>query len=124
MLKPLVLVVEDDFLIGDQIRCALEDAGYDVVGPAASAEEAWSVLDGRMPAVAVMDIRIKGPVNGLELAQQLRGQGLGALVFLSGSGERSTREHADQLGGVFHMKPFDERRLLASVRNAAKLNGR
>lgn len=115
---PLILIVEDDFLIGNQVRCAFEDAGHEVVGPAVSAEEAWTLLDGRTPDAAILDVRIKGPVNGLELAEQLIASGLEALVFLSGSGERSTREHADRLGAAFHMKPFDERLLLASVQQA------
>lgn len=115
-MSSLVLVVEDDFLIGEQIRFALQDGGFDVIGPAESAEEAQTLLAGRTPAVAVLDIRIKGDLDGIELARRLKSERSIGVVFLTGSGEPETRRRALEVGDAFLMKPFHEEALLAEIR--------
>ena len=66
-----ILVVEDDFLIAMQTETALSDAGFEVVGTAATAEEAISLAREKHPALAVMDIRLAGERDGIDAARQL-----------------------------------------------------
>ena len=113
---PLILLVEDDFLIAEQIRYALEDAGFEVVGPAESADQAMALLQGRWPEVAVLDIRIKGEADGVELAGRLKATAPLGVVFLTGSGEPETRRRAMAVGDAFLMKPFTEDSLIGHIR--------
>src|SRR5262249_42871937 len=53
-----ILVVEDDFLVAMEIEAALVDAGFDIVGVVASAEEAVDLAASERPALVVMDIRL------------------------------------------------------------------
>ena len=69
--EPRVLIVEDDFLIADDARAALIGAGFDVVGIAASAEEATRVVAAQWPALVIMDIRLNGRRDGIDLALEL-----------------------------------------------------
>jgi CheY-like chemotaxis protein len=66
-----VLIVEDDFLVATQLEQRLQDAGYDVVGVAISAHEALEIAERQSPAVAIMDIRLAGPRDGIDAAIEL-----------------------------------------------------
>src|ERR1700752_2003506 len=60
-----VLVVEDDFLIAMQTEVALTAAGFEVVGPATTAEEAVALAQEAKPTLAVMDIRLASTRDGI-----------------------------------------------------------
>ena len=69
-----ILVVEDEWLLAEQIQAALEEAGAVVLGPAYSVEAALALLgDGQLPDMALLDVNLRGklvtPV-ALALAEQ------------------------------------------------------
>jgi DNA-binding NarL/FixJ family response regulator len=66
-----ILVVEDDFLIALQTEAALTEAGFSVVGIAATAEEAIALAREQRPFLAVMDIRLAGERDGIDAAGEL-----------------------------------------------------
>src|SRR4051794_29038242 len=66
-----VLIVEDDFLVATQLEQRLQDVGYNVVGVAISASEALAIAERQSPAVAIMDIRLAGPKDGIDAAMEL-----------------------------------------------------
>ncbi|HSK40649.1 MAG TPA: response regulator [Arenibaculum sp.] len=114
-----VLVVEDDLLIADDIMATLETAGYDVIGPARSACEALDIAAAHPPDIAVLDIRIDGPVDGIDLAWALKAAGITAIIFVSGSGEPSTLNRAREVHPVaFLHKPLAPGQLVASMHKA------
>src|SRR5262245_27672204 len=63
-----VLVVEDDFLIAMQTEVALTSAGFEVVGPATTAEEAVALASEAQPTLVVMDIRLASTRDGIDAA--------------------------------------------------------
>jgi CheY-like chemotaxis protein len=67
--RPVVLVVEDDFLIRMHAAEMIEEAGFEVV-EASNADEAVAILEGR-PNIAVVftDIQMPGSMDGLKLAR-------------------------------------------------------
>ena len=54
-----ILIVEDDYLVASEMEAALAQAGFEIAGPAASAEEALQLAAGQHPALVVMDIRAR-----------------------------------------------------------------
>jgi DNA-binding response OmpR family regulator len=75
-----VLLTEDEALISLDLCEILEDAGYRVIGPAMTATEALSLLEGESPRVAMIDFLLRdGPCT--ELAQQLHQRGVPFLVY-------------------------------------------
>jgi CheY-like chemotaxis protein len=113
-----VLVVDDEFLIADYIAMLLEEAGHIVVGPAGSASEALAMLqrDGAADA-AVLDIRLPGGMDGIELAAEIhRRHGPMPIVFASGSGDPTTRQRAEAVTLVaFLQKPIEPVMLLRAL---------
>ena len=106
--KPVkILIVEDEPLIASYIEEVLGESGFEVAGIAASGPEALSLAAEAAPALALVDIRLTGPIDGIELACMLRQKYGLPSIFLSGlvDGETARRaETAQPLG--FLPKPF------------------
>jgi DNA-binding NarL/FixJ family response regulator len=111
-----VLVVEDDFLIATDAQSALTEAGFTVVAIAASAEEALQIVAVRKPALVIMDIRLMGRRDGIDLALELfRTQGLRSIFATAhiDSEMRRRAEAAQPLGWL--PKPYSSASLVALV---------
>lgn len=81
--KAKVLVVEDEFLIRWDLVAALEDAGFSTV-EAGSAAEAVSVLErDRDVRVVFTDIQMPGSMDGLALANYVRGRWPPTIIVIS-----------------------------------------
>ena len=89
-----VLVVEDERIVALDLRGALEDLGYAVVGTAATSDEALRVADERRPDLVLMDIRISGARDGIQTASMLRARYHLPVVYLTANGDADTLERA------------------------------
>src|SRR5580700_2917182 len=70
--RPVVLVVEDEFLIRMNAAEMIEEAGFEVV-EASNADEAVAILEARLDiAVVFTDIQMPGSMDGLKLAKAVR----------------------------------------------------
>lgn len=118
---PCILLVEDDFLVGMEMETGLEQAGYEVAGIAATAEEAVALAGQRRPALAVMDIRLAGDRDGVDAALEIfRTLGIRS-IFASAHGDAQVRARAaaaQPLGWV--AKPYRVETLLKAVEKALR----
>ena len=89
-----LLIVEDDVLVASSLDELLNASGFDVVGIAGSAATAASLADERHPQLALIDIRLVGPIDGIELACHFREQFRIPTIFLSGFADQETKERA------------------------------
>lgn len=77
---PLVLVAEDEAVIGMTLLPDLEEAGYRVAGPFARCDEAMAWMETSSPDLAILDVILRdGPCTAL--AHELRRRGVPYLVF-------------------------------------------
>jgi two-component system, response regulator PdtaR len=117
--RPKILVVEDESLLAAELEYHLQQAGFTVVGIASSAEEALEFATSEKPDLAVMDIRLAGPRDGIEAAIHLRSQLGIPSIFATGHADEATRkrgEVAQPLGWLD--KPFSGSALVALVKKA------
>lgn len=114
----LVLIVEDDPLIGMDLRDELLASGYHVAGPASDEREALSLAEDLHPEVAVVDIDLHGRQEGLDLARTLRARGV-ATVFVSGE-RAAALANADAAFGYLP-KPYTHRDIIAAIEVVAEL---
>jgi DNA-binding NarL/FixJ family response regulator len=108
--QPMVLIVEDDFLIAVELENRLLDAGYQVVGIASTASEAVSLADETKPDLAVMDIRLIGHRDGVDAAIDLFNQFNIRSIFASAHADAETRKRAlpaNPIGWVQKPYPAD-----------------
>jgi DNA-binding NarL/FixJ family response regulator len=114
-----ILIVEDDFLVVTQIESALAEAGFEIAGTAASAEEALELATAERPALCVMDIRLAGGRDGIDAALELfKTHGIRCIFATAhyDHGVRSRASEAEPLGWL--QKPYTMASLVAMVRNA------
>jgi DNA-binding NarL/FixJ family response regulator len=114
-----ILVVEDDFLIAMQTETALIDAGFDVVGTAANAEQAISLAREGRPSLVVMDIRLAGARDGIDAAGQLFRELNIRCIFATAHDDAKTRERAKPFAPLGWLpKPYTARSLVTLVTEA------
>lgn len=107
--KPAVLVVEDERVVAWDLREMVNGFGLDCYAIAASAEEAMRAAEAKRPDVVLMDIRLKGPVDGIEAARMLQekyGPQL-RVVFISAHSQSAMGPRAESVpGAVWLRKPI------------------
>lgn len=90
-----VLVCEDNRLIAEGWSSMLREAGYVVAAPTASAEAALEEAQQQLPDVALIDIGLNGPVDGVSVAAELAPLGV-LVIFITADYQRAAaaREYA------------------------------
>lgn len=114
-----ILVVEDEALIALDLKFQLQDMGHRVIGMAASAEQAYAFVERERPDLILMDIHIKGAVDGIEVAMQLNRFDGVPVIFVTANSDAATMArtgHAMPISHVF--KPFKHEELRAAVDDA------
>ena len=89
-----VLLVEDESIVARDLQQCLRDLGYDAFGVAASAEEAMAQASERRPDIALVDIRIKGRLDGVKAAQLLQERFGVPIVYMTGHADDATLQRA------------------------------
>lgn len=111
-----VLLVEDEAIVALSTRDALEELGCQVVGWATSAAEAERLATSTPPDVVLMDIRLKGPLDGFEAAIRLRERHMAPIIFVTGLADDKILERISQVSpaAVLH-KPFTRENLRGAL---------
>jgi two-component system, response regulator PdtaR len=114
-----ILIVEDDYLIAMQMEAALADAGFDITGVARSADEALELAAARRPALVVMDVRLGGRRDGIDVALELFGSHGIRCVFATAHYDAKVRARAQPAAPLAWIpKPFTMPALVGAVQRA------
>ena len=111
-----ILIVEDERITAEDLRDILTDLGYTVTASVASGADAIACAQETAPDLALMDIRIKGDMDGTETARMLRERFNIPVIYLTAHADSSTvnrAKEAEPLGYI--TKPFQEAELHASI---------
>jgi len=92
--KQNIVIVEDEGLIAADLRGRLERAGYTVPGIAGTGNEALDVIRQNSPDLVLMDIRLRGKMDGIHVAERVRRDFDIPVVFLTAYEDRNTLERA------------------------------
>ena len=117
--KARVLIVEDEALVAEDLKMAVTDLGYEVVGRADNAEEAVKKAVTLKPDVILMDIVLKGEKTGIDASHEIKAQINLPIIFLTAYTDIGLIDKAKSTEPYAYLvKPFQERQLLASVEMA------
>jgi signal transduction histidine kinase len=116
-----ILVVEDERVVARDIEKRLKKLGYIVSASVSSGEEAIKKVAELQPDLVLMDIRLKGEMDGIEAAEQIRGDFATPIIYLTAYADEVTLQRAkvtEPFGYI--VKPFDERDLHVAVEVALR----
>ena len=109
MSKINVLVIEDESIVSKDLQHSLTKLGYNVVGAASNGEKAIELAGLKNPNIILMDIMLKGDMNGIEAAEKIKELYSVPIVFLTAYSDESTLSKAkitEPYGYI--LKPFKE----------------
>lgn len=114
-----ILVVEDEAIIAFNLQRVLTGFGYQVVGSVESGPEAYRAVEKLHPDLVLMDIQLRGPMDGIEASRQIRKRSDIPVVFLTAYVEDSRLAQACETAPYgFLVKPVQERELRATIEMA------
>ncbi|RFM31247.1 sigma-54-dependent transcriptional regulator [Chitinophaga silvisoli] len=110
-----ILIVEDEFIVANDLRLMLEKAGYTVVGIASGVVQARKLIESKQPDWILIDIILKGALTGIDLARELLTQHI-PFLFISANTNQEILEAAKTTNPYgFLVKPFREKDLLVML---------
>tara|TARA_R110002126_G_scaffold42758_3_gene123063 strand:- start:11613 stop:11978 length:366 start_codon:yes stop_codon:yes gene_type:complete len=102
-----VLIVEDDMIISLVVENMVKELGHTVVGKAVSGEEAVKLAREQKPDILLMDIRLKGEMDGIDTVAKIEESINPKVIYLTGNSDRLNFERAQNTNFVdLIVKPF------------------
>jgi len=114
-----ILVVEDERIVAKDMQTMLQRLGYDVPATAASGQEAIIKAAEIQPDLVLMDIVIKGTMDGIEAANQMRSHLDIPVIYVTAYADEALLQRAkitEPFGYI--IKPFTERELYTNIEMA------
>lgn len=104
-----ILVVEDEMIIAAKISMQLTNLGYEVTGILPRGEEAVLHVEENKPDIVLLDINLKGNIDGIETALQMQKQADIPIIFLTANSDEATFNRAKESRPyAFISKPFKQ----------------
>lgn len=111
-----ILIVEDEMIIGAKVSMFLTELGYEVTGILPRAEEVIGQLDESRPDIVLLDIQLRGDMDGITLAQILQKDYHIPVIYLTANSDDATFQRAKETNPyAFLSKPFKKTDLQRAV---------
>jgi CheY-like chemotaxis protein len=119
MTQKKILIVEDDDVLAKIISWRLANLGYPVCGRAASGAEAMELVVKERPDLVLMDINIRGDIDGVETTTMIKKAFKVPVVYLTSHSDGPTVERAKATRpDGFVLKPFGDNELRIAIEMA------
>ena len=119
MAETRIMIVEDEWMIAEEIRMVLQSMQYDVTSMSSSGEEAIQNAEKDRPDLVLMDIMLKGEMDGIEAAGQIRSSYNIPIIYLTAYTNETVLERAkitEPFGYI--VKPFAKQDLKVAIEMA------
>lgn len=114
-----ILIVEDELLIAKNLSHKLENLGYQIVGIVSSGADAIQRAGEMEPDLILMDIVIKGDIDGIETAVIINQKFDIPIIYTTAYADDETLQRAENTGSYgYLLKPFKQRELHATIKIA------
>jgi PAS domain S-box-containing protein len=114
-----ILIVEDERIISIDIANTLKRMGYGVAGEASRGEDALKIAAEKMPDLILMDILLKGEMDGIECASIINEKYKIPVIFITAHQDNATIEKTKLTNPYgFISKPLDDKDLNICIKNA------
>jgi CheY-like chemotaxis protein len=115
-MKEKILVVENEIIIASDIKKCLENAGYTVPAIASYGEKAIEQAAKFRPDLVLMDVMLRGDMNGIEAAAVIRDRFNIPVVYLTAYSDQNNLQKAKTTQPFgYLLKPFEETQLITTI---------
>ena len=119
MSQAKILIAEDTRIVALDIQSRLRDWGYAVPAVVSSAEDAIREAAETRPDLVLMDIKLKGEMDGIEAAAHIKAQFGIPVIYLTAYLDKDTLQRASDTEPLGYVtKPFEERELCTTIEMA------
>ncbi|MBF0444422.1 MAG: PAS domain S-box protein [Magnetococcales bacterium] len=114
-----IMLVEDEEITLFDLETSLKDMGYEVIGIAKSGLDAISMAKEKIPDLIIIDIILKGDMDGIEAATEINSNLEIPVIYLTAHGDYETLERAKKTGPFgYIIKPFKNEELNGTIQMA------
>lgn len=111
-----IMIVEDEFIIAEDIKGVLIRLGYSVVGIAFTGTTALKKIEESLPDLVLMDIMLKGDMDGIEVASLIKEKFNIPVIYLTAYTDDTTLQRAKTTEAFgYILKPFEDRELYTNI---------
>lgn len=111
-----IMLVEDEGIVAQDLKETLVQMGYRVVGIASEGVQAVRLAEELQPQLIVMDVGLRGEVDGIQAAQMIQARAHIPVIFLTGHRDTETLQRAVSTGPLgYIVKPFQEVELRCAI---------
>lgn len=115
------LIIEDEAMIALALAMSVRQAGLDLIGIADNAETALALAEARSPHVALVDVKLNGPIDGMTVGRELARRFHTAIIFTTVYQDRVLKEGRDVAFGLL-TKPFASDQVVQELARASQLH--
>jgi len=117
--KARILIAEDEAIVAKDLQYTLTDMGYKVLGMAQSGKGILEMANKLRPDIVLMDIVLKGKMDGIEAAKEIHDRFDIPVVFLTGYADEEKMERAKESEPyAYLLKPFNKKELQIAIEMA------
>ncbi|MDQ3047114.1 MAG: response regulator [Bacteroidota bacterium] len=111
-----IIIAEDEAIVAMENRLILTGLGHNVIAVVATAEDTLLAFEKEVPDLMLMDIKLKGSMDGIAAIKQIRKKSQIPVIFLTGSSDPKTRAQVNIIPNVsFLLKPVSKKELSMEV---------
>jgi two-component system, response regulator PdtaR len=110
-----IYIVEDEVIISIFIKMYLEKKGFNVLGTSTNGTQALDIILDKKPDIIILDVSLKGGLNGIEVAHMIYEHYHPKIIFVTGLEERALRDV--KIKYTYLRKPFENKHLLEILKN-------
>lgn len=111
-----ILIVEDEGIVAQDLMEALVRLGYRISGVASEGTQAVAMATQLQPELVVMDVSLRGEIDGIQAARMMQEQSHVPIIFLTGHRDSETLQRAVLTGPMGYLiKPFQEDELRCAI---------
>lgn len=120
--KIKILIVEDEVIVAMRFEIFFVRRGYEVYKTVASGEEAVEIAALEKPDVVLMDINLKGELNGIQAAEQIVEKFNVPIIFMTGYSDEELRKQAEKLNPLgYFLKPVNMNEIFYTIDNFTEI---
>lgn len=98
-----ILIVEDEAIVAMENKINLNKAGHHILAIVSSAEAAINSFNENTPDIIIMDIKLRGLKDGIDVMNELRAYSNVPVVFLTGNSDPKTKIRIEEISNASYL---------------------